>query len=336
MKFVLLLFLLLVFPYGVVCPAASADLSSSASLTLLYSGSRCGKLRSCGCVGKNLGGIERECGLVNYYRSDDKTVCYYVDAGGLFSCGNSLLAHDDLSTIALCLSEIYASMRIDAVNVGIYDYLVYAKQLKDLNLPSGFRSCLLSANLVDRATSEPLFAPFRVVEKPRLDGTSETVGIIGVTRSDSVLEEMGCRDVSVADETSAVARYLPRLKSAGCRLVVVLRYQNNHDASLNELTKVLSESGLPSVVICGNSAATARPSDEIVSHNGVRVVSSSFEGRHIGRLVVDCASGEVKNHLEDVDNRYISSPRIVSILSRYHQEYNDSLSTASLRRIKLY
>ena len=115
--------------------------------TVLYSGSRDVRLRSCGCVKKNLGGIEREGGMVNFHRATRDGMFLYVDAGGFWFSGEKGSATgDDRTTMSLCLSEIYNKLPANAVNP-IAMLLLVLKMIITLFLQSFPHGKIVSVNV---------------------------------------------------------------------------------------------------------------------------------------------------------------------------------------------
>jgi 2',3'-cyclic-nucleotide 2'-phosphodiesterase (5'-nucleotidase family) len=155
-------------------PALAAS-STSYTLTLMYSGNRRSEIEACGCHNKPLGGIDREATLLNNARKALHPVVA-IDSGGFIDTFLS----DNERLKSQYLLKALALMDLDAVNVAFTDIPYGLNELK----AAGQKVPFISANIVERGTSQTVFRPYRLVEKTLARGSEKvTVGIIGVTRS---------------------------------------------------------------------------------------------------------------------------------------------------------
>jgi 5'-nucleotidase len=81
----------------------------------------------------------------------------------------------------------------------------------------------LAANVLDKATGEPMLPPYQVYEV----GNGQKVALIGVTTrtTPSLVSPDGIQDVTVIDEADAVNRWVPRLVRQGIKAIGVLIHE---------------------------------------------------------------------------------------------------------------
>lgn len=124
-------------------------------LTVVYSSDLLGKIRSCGCVVQDMGGLGRWATFAERTRAAGKDV-FVVDAGDVlgpelsFTKNEAELTFDAMNVIGL-----------DAFTPGETDFVFGLPFLQALGSRSAFP--FVSANIVDPATGEPVFgAPYVV------------------------------------------------------------------------------------------------------------------------------------------------------------------------------
>jgi 5'-nucleotidase/UDP-sugar diphosphatase len=138
-------------------------------LTVIFSSDLLGKIRSCGCADKDMGGIGRRATLTERVRSSVDN-CISVDAGDIFGSDLSFSeAEAELAFDGLNL------MHLDACMVGETDFVFGLPFLQELAGRSAFP--IVAANIVDPATGASPFGASYTVR--RLTGGLR-VGITGV------------------------------------------------------------------------------------------------------------------------------------------------------------
>jgi hypothetical protein len=151
-----------------------ANVQASTSLTLLYSGSRGSKLEPCGCRSLNLGGIDKEAAMVQAIQKAIPAVAI-VDAGGFFR----EFTDENLRLQGYHLLEALKQLGTHAINVGYADLhqgLGNLVKLRDqLGLP------LISSNIVNATTKQPIFDPYKIVQLSGRNGEAYKVAILGIT-----------------------------------------------------------------------------------------------------------------------------------------------------------
>jgi 5'-nucleotidase/UDP-sugar diphosphatase len=146
-----------------VAPAKPAE------LTVIFSSDLLGKIRSCGCAEKDMGGIGRRATFTEGVRASVEN-CIVVDAGDVF--GPDLAFTETEAEIAFDAMDL---LGLDAFTPGEADLVFGLPFLQELAGRSTFR--IVAANIVDPATGGPLFGAAYTVK--RLKGGLR-VGIVGV------------------------------------------------------------------------------------------------------------------------------------------------------------
>lgn len=150
------------------------NVHSTAGLTLLYNGSRGSKLEPCGCRSLNLGGIDREAGMVGAIRAASPA-CVLMDAGGFFR----EFTDENLRLQTYHLLEALNAEQIAAINIGYPDLRQGLGNL--LKLHSQLHLPFISANIVNANTKVPIFDSHKLISAKRKDGREIRVAIVGVT-----------------------------------------------------------------------------------------------------------------------------------------------------------
>ena len=140
-----------------------------AELTVVFSSDLLGKIRSCGCAEKDMGGIGRRATFTEGVRASVEN-CIVVDAGDVF--GADLAFTETEAEIAFDAMNL---MALDAFMPGETDFVFGLPFLQGLAARSTFRT--VAANIVDPVTGEPLFGAAYTVK--RLAGGLR-IGVVGV------------------------------------------------------------------------------------------------------------------------------------------------------------
>src|SRR6185369_5401834 len=111
--------------------------------------------------------------------------------------------------------QAYALMKYDALNLGHREAELSAAQLHGLRTNAPVP--ILSANLMDRATGQPIFDGWRLVER---DGYK--IAIIGVLDPRGLAEKLG-DGLSIERMETVLSRLLPQIRSQA-DLVVLLAF----------------------------------------------------------------------------------------------------------------
>lgn len=142
-----------------------------------------------------------------------------VDGGNLFFYRRLLreVESEQLLYKARVIVEAYNAIGVAAMALGPYDFAAGMEALRALERVADFP--FLCANLLDRATGEPLFPPYAIVK-----AGGRTVGLLGVLDSGAPIEglEPLRQGIRIDALFSTVKRYAEELRAQGCDVVVVL------------------------------------------------------------------------------------------------------------------
>jgi len=208
---------------------------------------------------------------------------------------------------ARVIVEAYNEIGVTAVALGPYDFAAGYENLKALADLATFP--FLCANLLDRATGEPLFPPYAIVE-----AGSHKLGFIGVL--DSAAEIDGLEELRHAVRVDAlystVKRYGEELRARGCDFIMVLSAADPKRFRL--LAKKIPEVDL---YIAGD------PDDKLQLPwriGSAMVVSATQLGKYLGHLQVDWDQGRVKlrNQFEPMRPNAEDEPAVKRIVDSYY------------------
>ncbi|MFU8858466.1 MAG: multiheme c-type cytochrome [Deferrisomatales bacterium] len=142
-----------------------------------------------------------------------------VDGGNLFFYRRQLreIETEQLLFKARVVVESYNEIGVAAVALGPYDFAAGFDALRALERVADFP--FLCANLLDRATGEPLFPPYVIVT-----AGGRKIGLLGVLDTSSPIDglEPLRQRVRLDAPFATVKRYAEALRAEGCELVVVL------------------------------------------------------------------------------------------------------------------
>ena len=287
-------------------------------LALVYSGNRRSQIGPCGCVSKQLGGIDKE-GRLGELLKEKNVPTVKVDAGGYLK---DVFTEFEVARTKAIL-RAWGLMGFNAVNVAYTDLGFGVKTLKETaeaaNVP------LVSANIVD-ANGDPVFDPYRVQTVKLRNGEEVRVGFIGVTRprysagmaprwtptpassqapattptaslngehdrsmgSDAGAQTGSADAANVGDPVEALRKYLPELKEKS-DLIILLSYGRRDNVrvqlqNLGELARAID------IAVAGEYNATQTG---VQMEGTTRMVSGGYEGRQVGLLLLDMAAGKI-------------------------------------------
>ncbi len=191
---------------GAAAPRRDAAIREPDKVVICSVSDVLGKTGPCGChIPK--GGLARIAGYTDSIRTEFGQM-FLVDNGGFFP--------DDATRQAVVpfLMEAYELLMVDAVGVGDRDLRFGLGYLRE-NAAS-HQLPLVCANLVEKSTRRPAFAPYTIVEKGRVK-----VGFFGLISNEAGLGPSG--DSLVAqDPTAAAKAMVDEMRKKGADVVVAL------------------------------------------------------------------------------------------------------------------
>lgn len=175
--------LILICALGGLIPLALArgeSRSTAPSLTIFFSSERQSQIEPCGCIQKQLGGVQFERAL---YDREPRETSLRVDAGGF----SSRIHHpEDAMRTRYALEAMTDELELDAINVAARDLLLGRTWFETLEeeVP-GAKERLVSANIYgDAELTERSFEAYRLVERELSDGTKVRTLITGIAAPD--------------------------------------------------------------------------------------------------------------------------------------------------------
>ena len=218
-----------------------------------------GRLEPCGCFTGQHGGLTR---VSTFLRSPEGAGEHlFVDAG------NAIAGPADYQVIQYrYMQRAFAEMGCLALNVGEREAQLPATELKKLrdNAPVP----MLSANLVERASGRPIFAPYRIVGEHGY--RIAFVGVLG----DVPPENLG-DGLAVEPMKSAIAKVLPAIRQEA-DIIVLLAYAD--EAAMRALADEFYELD----VILGGKVK--EPSQQLARQNRSLVLWTTNETKALGML----------------------------------------------------
>jgi hypothetical protein len=263
-----------------------------------------GRLVPCGCFTGQYGGMTR---LKTMLDAETITNALRLDVG------DAIGGNEDYDVIEYrYLLRAYAALNYDALNLGQRETQLSAAQLRDLKKTG---APLLSANLLDKATGQPLLDAYRVF--PR-DGWK--IGVIGVVDTRGLDESLGA-GLAVEKMESTLSRLLPEVR-AKADIIVLLAFTDEET-----LTKLAEEFYELDVILGGK---VRQPSQELQKANRSVIYFTTNEGRTLGSLTLR-VKGRSKLTVRDNEIRLLVDkiPEDASF-QKLAQDYRDEV-----RRTKL-
>jgi hypothetical protein len=236
------------------------------NLSLYFTCDTRGRLEPCGCFTGQFGGLTRLKTVL-----DDEP----IEPALRLDVGDAISGREDYDLLEYrYLLRAFAAIKYDALNVGGREAQLSSAQLQQLRQESPVP--LLSANLLDKATGKPIFAPYRVVERGGF-----RIGIIGVLAPPASGEELG-EGVEVADMASAIVQQVAELRPK-TDLLILLAF-----ADETALTKLAQQFYELHVVLGGK---VRQPAQELKRENRSLIYYVTNESRALGILRLQLLSG---------------------------------------------
>ena len=276
-------------------PATPAKGNGALHLGLVYTGNVLGTIDPCGCVKNQLGGLARRATLMDRLRDESASShVLYVDYGNLlFPLGGLReIERDQLVAKARLLVTAQAKMGMAAYTPGGNDLSGGFGTFQEIF--SGIGVPVVSANLFDPRTGEPLVPPSVV-----LDVGGVAIGVTGVSEpfvpKDSVLAE----EVQVRDPFTSLEPVLADLRAKTQRILILSRLRLEDRQKLARLPGVDFVIGSQRAI---NTAAAWAEGEALLS-------DVSDRGQQLGTLLVELfpgrrgyvSSGELTHWRNDLD-----------------------------------
>ena len=225
-----------------------------------------GRLEPCGCFAGQFGGLTR---LKTVLDTEAPAGALRVDAG------DAIGGHEDYDLIEYRqVLRAFAAMNYDALNIGGREAQFSAAQLREIKQTSPVP--ILSANLLDQASRQPVFDAYRIVQRG-----AWRIAIIGVLDPHGLAENPG-DGLVVGDMESAVDRSLAELRGKA-DVIVLLAFAD--EAALAQLAQKFYEC---QVILGGR---VSQPAQELQRENRSLVYFVTNESRALGFLRLRLTQG---------------------------------------------
>ena len=250
-------------------PAKPSD--QGKNFYLFFTNDLNGEVDLCGCPMRKMGGIARRAKYIERI-VEMKNPVLQVDAGDGFF--REHMPNESFTTFekdsALILARGDAKLKVDAVNVGALDLYLGAQFVKELKEKAGDKGKLnlISSNLVDKNTGQPVFETEKTVERAGVK-----FGIFGLCRqSPAVPAELAVRDPKTVSE-----EMVKKLKTEKKVDLVIGLFNLGQD----ETRKICKQvPGIDIAVISGAPSYIWNP--ELVDNT--LMVQSGIGGKYLGQL----------------------------------------------------
>ncbi len=235
--------------------SATAE-ASALPLDIWFTCDTNGRIEPCGCFSGQYGGLTRV-----------STVLASTSRPGLkLEIGNAIAGGEDYHILQFrYLLAAQGRLGYAALNLGAREASLSAESLRTLAKDSPVP--LISANVLDAATGNPVVEPWRVVETGGL-----RVGLIGVVRSSKTDTH---ESVHIEDAFEALRRVIPTAKEKSDVLVCMAF---TDETGLQEIARAFYE--LP--IILGGDVS--QPSQSLERVNQSWILATTNESRALGEI----------------------------------------------------
>ena len=238
---------------------------SALDLPIFFTCDTNGRLEPCGCFTGQFGGLTR---LKTVLGAKAEPMAVRVDVG------DAAGGREDFDLIQYrYMLRAFAAMKYDALNIGQREARFTAGQLRELKQSSPVP--ILSANLLDKATHQPVFEPWRILERG-----GYRVALLGVVDPRGLGEDLDPALV-VEDMETTLARRLAELRGKA-DVIVLLAFTD--ESTLDRLAQQFYE---VQVILGGK---VSQPAQELKRANRSLIYYVTNESRALGVL---------RLHLED-------------------------------------
>ena len=296
------------------------------SLTILYTSSARGQVRSCNCSKFRFGGYGRELTMLKSIRS--KTADLLLLEGGDITGENGFQSELKADVAARALKMLgYSAMTPGEEELGLRG-TKYIARFKSTNVP------IVCANLSDSASDKLVFKPYTIV-KTRNGLRVCIIGLLDGSIGGPMLEKsMGC---DVGDPVGALRPIIKNIR-AKSDLVIVVYHGLARDAK-----KLAAVNGVDFILTthCGESGVIfpSKGSNEVCAGvdkiGGVTVVDARTKTNwSLGRIDLSLTSGKkissATHKLIYLDRSFIEAPEMVKIYDDYNEKVKDAVLNNSI------
>ena len=258
-----------------------------------------GRLEPCGCFTGQFGGLTR---LQTVLNAEVSQGALRVDVG------DAIGGHEDYDLIEYgYILRAFAAMKYDALNIGQHEAQFTADQLRAIKNTSPVP--ILSANLLDRTSRQPIFDSYRIVQRG-----AYRIAIIGVLDPRGLDQNLGY-GLIVGDMESAIERCLAELRGKA-DMIVLLAFTD--ETTLTQLAQQFYECQ----VILGGKVS--QPAQELIRANRSLIYFVTNESRALGILHLQLLKGAplqvTSNEIRLLHDKIPQDPAIHEMMQSYREE----------------
>jgi len=262
-----------------------------------------GRLEPCGCFSGQYGGLSRLKTVLDQEASEG---ALRVDVG------DAVAGHEDYDLIEYgYVQNAFAVMKYDALNIGQREAHLSATQLHHLKDTSPVP--MLSGNLLDKTTGQPIFDSYRIVERG-----AYRVAIIGVIDPRGMEHDLG-EGLVIGEMETAIERCLTELRGKA-DVVVLLAFTD--EATLAQLADQFYECQ----VILGGKVT--QPAQHMVMENRSVISYVTNESRALGILRLKLTKGTVpevtSNEIRLMRETIPQDPSIGDMVQSYREKVRNT------------
>ena len=201
-------------------PVSAVTAAVGDEYALFFTANGLGEYDDCGCRQRPLGGVARRMKWLKDRVKEKRFKSWLAaDAGGLMTAdaAGAIPPAEELSSLADAFFKTHKLMKYAAINVGIQDLAMGHEALK--KAADKHKLTLVSANVIDKASSEPYFAPHTIAEAGKIK-----MGLFGLLSAKAPARKKWVDDkgLTIADPVTTAKEQVKQLRAKGCQLIVAL------------------------------------------------------------------------------------------------------------------
>ena len=231
------------------------------ALSIVFTCDTQGRLEPCGCFSGQYGGLSR---------IFTKAATFKEGTVLRFDAGDAMPGKEDYNIILYrYVQQAFKAMNYDAMNLGVREASLSLDQLKGIDLSQG--PPLVSANVMDKASGKPLFAPIIHFER-----NGFKIAVTGVVDPQLFGEALG-QGLEVNDMESSISPLLKEMQDADIRVLLAFCDETK--------MKKLADKFFEFDVILGGKVT--QPSPKLIRQNRSVILYTTNQAKNIGYLQGD-------------------------------------------------
>lgn len=273
----------------------------SSDITIIYSNDILAELENCGCDDNQLGSLSRKAAVIDTLKKTDKSILN-LDAGNLFFSKEPLnrIEENEFLLKSRYILKAYNKMGLNVLNIGEKDLVFGIDTITELKEKASF--AFISANILDKNTSEPVFKPY-IIKKVN----GKKIGIIGLCGQTTSISP----EISIENPFKTAEKWV-KLITDKCDYVILLSALGlENDKKLAAQIK-----GIALII----SAKSENSIEEPVRVKKTWITQTYKRGQYLGKLKLTLKKNSgfiIKNSLIPLDNSTGENQEIKNIVKDY-------------------